>query len=250
MFPRALLLLPFTLRKVVTKDICSTTILGTEITMLATEITILATEIKPVGVTKDLGVHIDCYLNCNEHITKTASDCMFKLTRVNRIKQLLGQRTLIYLIKAFVFCKLFYCSTVWNNTSKENIRKLQFVQNYTCRIVAGLNKYDHISEALKSFKCLNVRGKLLFIDLVMVYKCMNNLTPDYLRERFQHRSEIYQRDTRQKNDQTLPKGRISTGQRAFAYRGVKMFNSLPEEIRNTKSLNLFGEKFFYKYFNS
>ena len=213
---RAFLLFPFTLRKIVTKDTCSTTI-------LATEITILATEIKPVGVTKDLGVHIDCYLNCNEHITKTASDCMFKLTRVNRIKHLLGQRTLIYLIKAFVFCKLFYCSTVWNNTSKENIRKLQFVQNYACRIVTGLNKYDHISEALKSFKWLNVKGKLLFIDLVMVYKCMNNLTPDYLRERFQHRSEIYQRDTRQKNDQTLPKGRISTGQRAFAYRGVKMF---------------------------
>ena len=158
-------------------------------------------------------MHIDCYLNCNEHITKTASDCMFKLTRVNRIKHLLGQRTLIYLIKAFVFCKLFYCSTVWNNTSKENIRKLQFVQNYACRIVTGLNKYDHISEALKSFKWLNVKGKLLFIDLVMVYKCMNNLTPDYLRERFQHRSEIYQRhqakerpDVAQRQNLDWPKG--------------------------------------------
>ena len=70
--------------------------------------TILGTEIKPVTVTKDLGVHIDCYLNFNEHITKTASDCMFKLTRVNRIKHLLDRSTLIYLIKAFVFCKLFF----------------------------------------------------------------------------------------------------------------------------------------------
>ena len=92
----------------------------------------------------------------------------------------------MYLINAFVFCKLFYCSTVWSNTSKENIRKLQLVQNYACRIVTDLKKYYHFSEAPKSVKWLNVKGKLLFNDLVMVYKCMNNLTPDYLRERFQH----------------------------------------------------------------
>ena len=132
-------------------------------------------------------MHINCYLNYKEQITKTASDCLFKLTRVIRIKHLLDQRTLTYLINAFVFCKLFYCSTVWSNTSKENIRKLQLVQNYACRIVTDLKKYYHFSEALKSVKWLNVKGKLLFNDLVMVYKCMNNLTPDYLRERLQHR---------------------------------------------------------------
>ena len=111
--------------------------------------TMLGTQIKPVTVAKDLGVYIDCHLNFNEHITKTASDCMFKLTRVNRIKHLL-KKTLIYLINAFVFSKLFYCSTVWSSTSKKNVRKLQLVQNYACRIVAGLRKYDHVSEALKS----------------------------------------------------------------------------------------------------
>ena len=51
-----------------------------------------------------------------------------------------------------------------------SVRKLQLVQNYTCTIVAGLRKYDHVSEALKSLKWLNVRNKLLFNDLVMVYK--------------------------------------------------------------------------------
>ena len=66
--------------------------------------------------------------------------------------------------------KLFYCSTVWSSTSKKNVRKLQLVQNYAFRIVAGLRKYDNVSEALKSLKWLNERDKLLFNDLVMVYK--------------------------------------------------------------------------------
>ena len=99
----------------------------------------------------------------------------------------------MYLIDAFVSCELFYFLTVWSNTSKENIRKLQLVQNYACRIVTGLEKYDQISEALKSLNWLNLKRKLLFNDLVMVYKCMNNLTPEYLYERFQHHSEIHQR---------------------------------------------------------
>ena len=43
--------------------------------------TILGTKIKPVAVTKDLEAHINCYLNYKEQITKTASDCMFKLRR-------------------------------------------------------------------------------------------------------------------------------------------------------------------------
>ena len=73
----------------------------------------LGTQIKPVTVAKDLGVYIGCHLIFNEHITKTASDCTFKLTSVNRIKHLLDRKkTLIYLINAFVVSKLFYCSTV------------------------------------------------------------------------------------------------------------------------------------------
>ena len=212
--------------------------------------TVLGSEIKPVTVIRNLRVRIDCYLNFNEHITKTASDWMFKLMRVNRIKHLLDQSTLMYLINAFVFCKLFYCSTVWSNTSTENFRKLQLVQNYACRIVSGLKKYDHISEILKRLKCLNVKEKVLFNDLVMVYTCMNNLTPDYLRKRFQHHSEIDQRDTRQKSDLSFPNCRLATGQRAFAFRGAKILNSLPKFIRDTESLSGFKKRIFKNIFNS
>ena len=142
---------------------------------------------------------------------------MFKLTRVNRIKHHLDKKTLIYLIYAFVFSKLFYCSTVWSSTSKKNVRKLQLVQNYASRIVAGLRKYDHVSEALKSLKWLNERDKLPFNDLVMVYN---------LHGRFQYRAKTQQRVTRQNKDHTLPRYRLATGQKTFTYCGAKLYNSI------------------------
>ena len=84
---------------------------------------LLGKEIKPVPEAKDLGVIIDSSRSYNEYVTKTVSHCMHRLIRVNRIRHLLDRKTLLLLIKAFVFSKLFYCSTVWSNTSKTNVKK-------------------------------------------------------------------------------------------------------------------------------
>ena len=65
--------------------------------------TMLGTQIKPVTVAKDLGVYIDCPLNFNERITKTASDCLFKLTRGNRIKHLFYKKNIDLSYKCFRF---------------------------------------------------------------------------------------------------------------------------------------------------
>ena len=157
---------------------------------------LLGKEVKPVTVAKDLGVYIDSHLNYNEHITKTVSTCMYMLSRVNRIKHLLDSKTLIFLINAFVFSKLYYCSTVWSNTTKENIRKLQLVQNFACRIVLGLKKYDHITEGLKSLNWISVKDKLLLNDLVMVHKCLHGQMPNYLSDKLIKRSKIHDRNTK------------------------------------------------------
>ena len=61
----------------------------------------LGTQIKPATVANDLGVYIDCHLNFNEHFTKTASDCIFKLTRANRIKHLLDKKNIDLSYKCF-----------------------------------------------------------------------------------------------------------------------------------------------------
>ena len=118
---------------------------------------LLGKEIKSVTVAKDLGVRIDSSLSYNEHVTKTVSNCMHKkkIISICRIKHLLDRKTTF--IKAFFFSKLFYCSTVWSNTSKTNVKRLQLVQNFAGRIVLGLRKYDHMEVTL-------INGFLLLIN--------------------------------------------------------------------------------------
>jgi hypothetical protein len=47
------------------------------------------------------------------------------------------------IINALVMSKLYYCSTVWSNTSATNIKKLRAVQNFACGILTNTGRYDH-----------------------------------------------------------------------------------------------------------
>ena len=203
---------------------------------------LLGKEIEPVTVAKDLGVMIDSSLSYNEHVTKTVLNCMYRLIRINRIKHLLDRKTLLLLINAFVFSKLFYCSTVWSNTSKTNVKRLQLVQNFAGRIVLGLRKYDHISEGLKSLKWLSVSDKLFLYDSIMVHKCMNGRAPGYLINKFTRRSEVHDRNMRYNKYLNLPRCRLKTGQRSFAYRGATCWNRLPKVLKKVVSTGTFKKR--------
>ena len=150
-------------------------------------------------------------------------------------------KSLLLMINAFVFSKLFYCSTVWGNTSKSNIKKLQLVQNFAGKIVLGLKKFDHISQGLKSLGWLSIEDKLRLNTAVMVHKCLQHRVPIYLKDKFVYRSQVHNRQLRSvdNNELNLPHCRLSTGQRSFAFRGAKVWNSLPLDLKLTSSLRTF-----------
>ena len=66
-------------------------------------VSMLGKEITPVTVAKDLGIYIDQSLTYNDHVTKTASNCLNKLIQINRIKHLLDKKTMILLMNCFIF---------------------------------------------------------------------------------------------------------------------------------------------------
>ena len=203
---------------------------------------LMGKNIKPSAVVKDLGVWVDTAVTFDDHISKLSSSCLYKLRRKNRIKHLLDSKTLKLIINALIFSRLFYCSNVWGNTSSKNICKLQLIQNFACRIILGLKKFDHVSTARKSLGWLCVRQKLRLNTVTMVHKCRINQAPPYLCNLFQDRFSVSGRSTRSKSQLNLPKCRLSTGQRSFAFRGAKEYNSLPEDIRVIKNILSFKRK--------
>lgn len=116
---------------------------------------------------KDLGVTFDKNLTFNEHIIKTVSSCMSASGQISRVKHAFRKEVLTTIINSLVFSKLYYCSTVWANTTQTNIKKLQGIQNFSARIVCNIRKYDHVSPALRNLKWIPVKSQLHLRDAVM-----------------------------------------------------------------------------------
>ena len=131
-------------------------------------------------------------------------------------------------MNSFVFSKLLYCSLVWGNTSKRNLHKLQLVQNFAARVVLGLKRFVLISQECRSLKWLDVTEKVLFNDVVLVFKCVNGLAPDYLGKYFIEHSVVHNKNTRGCNNFVIPQCRLSMGQRAFYFRGLREWNGLAD----------------------
>ena len=139
---------------------------------------LLGKELEPVKAARDLGVTLDSNLTYNEHIVSTVSSCMSRLGQINRVKHIFNKHALIIIINALVFSKLFYCSSVWSNTTQTNLDKLQAVQNFACRILSDAKKFDHITPLLKDLRWLPIRQQLYFRFAVLVFKCMTSCAPE------------------------------------------------------------------------
>ena len=129
--------------------------------------------------------------------------------------------------------------TVWSNTSKKNISKLQKVQNFACRIITGKRKFDHITPALRELRWLPVTSFLKYTLGVLAFKCVKGLAPSYLCHRFKTRDCVHDRNTRYKNNLNIPAYKSASGQRTFLYRATSFWNSLPCEIRGCDNLPIF-----------
>ena len=207
-------------------------------------ITLLGKEIYPVSSAKDLGIILDKSLTYDDHITEVVSKCVAALCQINRVKHLFDTKRIVTLIKTLVFSKLFYYSSVWSNTSKKNIDRLQKVQNFAARLVTDTRKFDHITPVLTQLNWYSVTNTLDFKDAIMTYKCLNGLAPKYLLERFKKLSQLYNSNTRSKDMLQIPFYRSAAGQSSFLYRAEKIWNDLPEVLKSADSVNSF--KVLYK----
>ena len=87
-------------------------------------VSFLEKSLTPVDSARDLGVIIDSHLTYDSHIFYLVCSCLSKLVQINRVKNGLDREKLMLVISSLVFSKMFYCLTVWSNTSstKASIR--------------------------------------------------------------------------------------------------------------------------------
>ena len=150
-----------------------------------TKVVFLGKTLKPTDSAKDL--------TYDHHISCVVSSCFAKLCQINRVKSSFEMETLELLITSLVFIKMLCCSSVWSNTTLQNINSLQSIQNFASKIVTNSRKFDHVTPLLRELNWLPVKEQLFYRDSVLTFKCQNDLAPQYLTSKFTKRSNIHTR---------------------------------------------------------
>ena len=197
--------------------------------------------IKQVSTAKSLGILIDNNMAWHSHIDKLSKKIASGIGAIKRIRPFVSPEILHYIYNALVQPHFDYCSIVWGNCGKTLSERLQKLQNRAARILTS-SSYDADARFLLQqlgWKDLITQRQIQVA--LMVFKALNDLAPDHLSSMFTERSTsgYVLRDSTNKLNVPLPKTNYL--KRSFSYRGATVWNSLPCNLRQEKSLNRFKQ---------
>ena len=117
--------------------------------------------------------------------------------------------------------------------------KLQRLQNTCARVILKRRKYDHVTPMLMELHWLPVDCRIQFKILLLVYKCLHGLAPQYLADLLVPYTPARNLRSSDSLLLTQPRARTRTGERAFSFAGPWLWNTLPLGIRQCSSVEQF-----------
>ena len=137
--------------------------------------------------TKVLGVHIDQTLSFKNHIDQLNKRVSPKIAVIHRLRPILSSDILNIIYQTTVQPIFDYCLLVWGTSSKQNINNTQKLQNRAVRAVTGnFNYKSSVSSMIKQQKWMNIKERTEYFTAILMYKCLNDLAPTYLSNKFMH----------------------------------------------------------------
>ena len=118
----------------------------------------------------------------------------------------------------------------------KELRQLQLVQNAAAKCMSYKYKHDHIDNDLEKLHWLNVRKRIVFKALLLVYKSITGSAPMYLQQLFSFQTWGHSPAL------VVPAAHSAYGRRAISYLGPKLWNKMPKALKEATSTEEFKSK--------
>lgn len=205
-----------------------------------TSITLNNNLIEKVNNIKYLGLIIDSHLTWYDHIQYVIKKINPIVAMFKRISCLLTNFTKNSLYFAHIHSRLIYMLPVWGSTTKTNLGFLQVVQNRAIRRLYGFSRAISTDYMYDKCNLLNLKRLLEYESILMVYKIktcklLSNLS-------LIQNVNKYVYNTRQRDNFALQQFNTMYGKNCFLYYALKLFNSLPNDVKNIISIHIFKKR--------
>ena len=187
-----------------------------------------------VSETKFLGIILDDKLKFDKHINYICNKISISNGAMHRIKSYVPKRCLKNIYYSIVHQYILYCLPIFGATYDCHLEPLRIAQKRSIRIINNADFYAHTDPLFFSNRILKVDD--LYKHSIACYAYNNQqLLEAYRNPHFYH--------TRSNNNFVTPFCRLRTTEQSFIYNVVRIWNTVPENIKSCRSEASFRLKF-------
>uniref|UniRef100_A0ABD2WDS3 Uncharacterized protein n=1 Tax=Trichogramma kaykai TaxID=54128 RepID=A0ABD2WDS3_9HYME len=169
---------------------------------------------KKVESAKYLSVIFDCYMRWSGYVDRIINRTKYLLYVFYRLQHILSRRRLLQIYYGLFHSVATYGIIGWGGVYETALRTLQGLQARIMRIIQ-INDSDPV-------KPPNLRQAFVTKAIVKQY---HQHSYEYINKQVNTRFKSL----------TLPRQRLTIGQRSYVYQAAKFFNLLPNSLKNLKS---------------
>ena len=116
----------------------------------------------------------------DEHVKRICQTVYFHIRNVNSIRKIVTTETAATIIHTLITSRIDNGNSLLTGISEHLLCKLQLAQNVAARILTKTRKFEHITPILKELHWLHVRERIQFKLLILTWKSLNGIAPEYL----------------------------------------------------------------------
>ena len=194
------------------------------------------------GVTKIpsvriLGVELDSMLNFIEHISSQLKKAYAKTGALRRIRRFVPMDVMLALYKSFILPHLEYCNPLLSGVGKIQANKIEDASHYILRTLTGHGKSLSYQELLNICKLDTLECSKKKQSLVLLFKCIRNIGPKYIRDFFSIRETSYSLRGNGVNLCVL-KFNLNFMRNSFTYKCAQLWNKRSEDVKLADNVNV------------
>ena len=182
---------------------------------------------------------LDRTLSLDRHVEAVCKSAHCHIRALQYIRGSLSADQAKSVACAIIGSRLDYCNGLLVGTSVKNITRLQQVQNSAVRVVRRLRKFEHVRPAMRELHWLPISHRIIFKVATITFKVQTSSEPTYLSELLHRYLPIRSLRSCDQNLLSVPRCKTVTASRAFSVAAPSIWNSLPNDIKNSGSIALF-----------
>lgn len=191
-------------------------------------------EIPFTKTVKNLGVTFDSSLNWDHHIGSVCGRIYGTLNRLYQVRECLSEHVRLKIVKSLIIPHILYGSCLFWNCKSKYLCKLRKAVNSCTRFVFDIPARERLGDKRNAILGMSLNNFLKFRTVSSLFKIITFQQPDYL---FQLLN--FFKSSRTPRNIVIPRSQSRYYHNSFFVAGVKLWNTLPNDIKTSKTVHVF-----------